>query len=357
MINDVNYVGRSMDIHSQLRRAKPKKDRHILGEPVSSKVHHERLVSLIPVPYYWGWAILGCLFFLISSSALWLIERSFTYIEISFILAVLLAQEGMAVVWTHKRIKSFKRTLSLIVDLPEEAIVRSYEDQESVIFNEKRMMAFAAITLIVVHAIGIDYHELPFHSSAVSYLFNLNYYVDVYLLGTGLYVMIMTAFAVHKIGKLPLHVDIFFSDFQVIGVLYSKFAICAASVYSVWGLFHMLVPPRFSSFHVMAWFVGFAMLLVIYFILPQYSIHQMMMKTKKEKIEIFSSELRSALHDTFDDPTKETVSYLKDLLIVQHQLDKMCEWPFGAYELLHIALIIIIPLIVVTLEIVFDVIK
>jgi hypothetical protein len=45
------------------------------------------------------------------------------------------------------------------------------------------------------------------------------------------------------------------------------------------------------------------------------------------------------------------------MLAVKHRLDEMCQWPFGSYELVHIALIVIIPLLVVILEIVFKVIE
>jgi hypothetical protein len=150
---------------------------------------------------------------------------------------------------------------------------------------------------------------------------------------------------------MPLRVDALYSDFHAIGTIYSKFTICAAMVYIVWGFFIIVVPPQFSSLQMIAWFSSFALVLFVYFLLPQYSIHKMMISTKRDRFEFFSSQMRAALDGPLEVPTDENVSRLKDMLIVHDKLNKMSEWPFGWRELLYIAVIIIIPLIVILLEI------
>ena len=119
----------------------------------------------------------------------------------------------------------------------------------------------------------------------------------------------------------------------------------------------MIVPPPFSSLQLILWFSSFAVLLFAYFMLAQVSIHGMMTSTKKEKTEMFSSQMSAALEEPFRVPNKENASYLKDILSVQNQLDQMCDWPFGSHEILQIALILIIPLIVVLIEIFYGIIK
>ncbi|HSD59171.1 MAG TPA: hypothetical protein VLB04_13420 [Methanotrichaceae archaeon] len=325
------------------------------GQPKST--HIEKLISLIPVPYYLGWLLLAAAFLSISYLVLMLFEKSFRHIDAFLIISAIIALEGTAISWAHDRIKSFEDVLINIVELPKAVIIESYEKQEAEIFNDIRMVIFATIFIIFVHISGIDYHAVSFNSSISDVLFKSGYYFAVYLEGAGLYILIMTAWSVHKIGKLPLKVNALFSDFHAVGVLYSKFTILAASVYVMWGFFHMIVPPQFSSLQMILWFSGFAVLLFAYFILPQYSIHRMMTSTKREKIEMFSSQMRAALDESLETPTKENASYLTDMLSVQNQLNQMCEWPFGNYEILHIALIIVIPLIVVLLEILFGIIK
>lgn len=332
-------------------------DGHLAPKEQSKKTHLEKLISLIPVPYYLGWSLFAAAFLSISYLVLMLFEKSFRYIDVFWIISVIIALEGTAINWAHNRLKSFENIIINIVELPKEVIIKSYEKQEADIFNDKRLIIFAIIFIIFIHVSGIDYHAISFNSSISDAIFNFGYYFAVYIEAAGLYIMIMTAWTVHKIGTLPLQVNTLFSDFHAIGILYSKFTILAAMVYVMWGFFHMIVPPQFSSLQMILWFLGFAVLLFAYFILPQYSIHRMMTSTKKEKIEMFSSRLRAALDESFGTPTEENAAYLRDMLSVQNQLNQMCEWPFGNYEILNITLIIVIPLIIVLLEVAFRIIK
>lgn len=286
-----------------------------------------------------------------------LFDKTFLYADALIILSFIIALEGTIISWAHNKMESFEDILVNIVDLPKEAIIETCQKQEAEIFNDRRIAIFAIFFILFVHITGIDYHAASFDSITSLFIFRLGYYWAIYLEGAGLYILIMTALAVHKIGVLPLRIDALYSDFHAIGTLYSKFTICAASVYITWGLFHIIVPPQFSSLQMILWFLSFAFLLFAYFILPQYSIHKMMISTKKEKIELFSSQLRAAMDGTFEVPTDENVLHLKDLFMVHDKLSQMCEWPFGRYELLYIILIIIIPSIIVLLEIALGIIN
>jgi len=317
----------------------------------------EKFVSSIPVPYYLGWLLYAAAFFSISCLVLMLFEKSLRYIDGFLIISVIIGLQGTAINWAHNRIKSFHDIFLNIVNLPRETIIRSFEEQEADIFNDRMIIIFSILFIIFVHISGIDYHDVSFNSSISDIIFKLGYYFAVYIEGAGLYILIMTAWTVNKIGKLPLQVSASFSDFHSIGMLFSKFTIYASSAYIMWGIFHMIVPPRFSSLQMILWFSSFAILLFAYFILPQVSIHRMMTSTKKEKIEMFSSQMSAALEEPFRVPNKENALYLKDMLSVQTQLNQMCDWPFGTYEILQIALILIIPLIVVLLEIFYGITK
>jgi hypothetical protein len=324
---------------------------------VTPETHLEKFVSLIPAPYYFGWLLYAAAFFSISCLALMLFEKSLMNIDGFLIISVIISLQGTAINWGHNRIKSFRDILPNIVNLPREVVIKSFEKQEADIFNDKKMIIFAILFIVFVHISGIDYHAVSFSSSISDIVFKFGYYFAVYIEGAGLYILIMTAWTVHRIGKLPLRVSALFSDFHAIGMLYSKFTIYAASAYIMWGIFHMIVPPQFSSMKMILWFSSFAILLFAYFIVPQVSIHWMMTSTKKEKIEMFSSQMNAALEEPFRVPNKENASYLNDMLSVQNQLNQMCDWPFGTHEILQIALILIIPLIVILLEIFYGIIK
>lgn len=316
-----------------------------------NQMHLVRLISKIPGPYYIGWASISMALLLISFLILLRFENSFHYLDVFCIISAIITMEGIIISWAHKKWNVFQDILLAIVDLPREEIVNLGQKQAADIFNNLKMMGFALFFILFVHLIGIDYHDLSFESDLSYFAFKFAYYLAVYLEGAGLYIMIMTALAVHNIGSMPLRVDALYSDFHAIGIIYSKFTICAAMVYIVWGFFIIVVPPQFSSLQMIAWFSSFALVLFAYFLLPQYSIHKMMISTKIDRFELFSSQMRAAMDGPLEVPTDENVSRLKDMLMVQDKLNKMSEWPFGWRELLYIAVIIIIPLIVILLEI------
>lgn len=321
------------------------------------RTYLERVVSRIPVPYYLGWQLIALAFLAVSFICLALFEGSIEHIDFFLILSAIIAVEGPAISWCHIKLHSLAEILVNIVELPRETIIRSCKRWEAEIFSDRRMISFAIVFLIFVHAIGIDHHDLSFNSGISVAILNLGYYSAVFLEGAGFYVMIMTALTISKIGRQPLKIDSLFSDFHAIGILYSKFTIYAASVYIIWGLFHMIVPPLFSSLQLILWFSGFAVLLFAYFILPQYRIHRMMSSAKKERIEMLSSQMRAALAESSGAPAGENEAHIKDMLTMQNQLNKMSEWPFGTQEMLRIGLIIIIPLIIVISEIALGILK
>jgi len=322
------------------------------------KTHLERAISILSLPYYWAGIVVGALFFLISIIIMAYLEKSFANIISYFIVSTLIAQQIIIVIWAHEKIKKLKDIFVDIAELPPEYVAKWYDGQESDIFNDKKMFLTGIFITAIAIALGLDQLGLasqPYYTYA---FLKIYYYLAHYIMGAGLYVWIATASMVYKMGKFPLRIDVLLSkNIRFKGVLYSKFTLCAASVYISWGLFHLSTPLKLSTLPAILWFSSFAILLCAYFILPQYSIHQMMIKTKKEKLLIFSTYLKDKAEDALLNPTQENASRLKNMLEVQCQLDKMCEWPFGSYEVLHIVLIIIIPLIVVILEIIFGVIK
>ncbi len=323
-----------------------------------NRTHLERFVSIIPLPYYWGAAIIGALLFLISAGVLVFFEGSFIYIWPCFILGTLVALQCAFISWAHEKIRFFRDILIDMVELPETEILKWHRDQEGKVFNDMMMILVGVGITVIAHELGLDYFGFSFNSFYSYATIKFDYYLAHYLMGAGLYVWIATALMIYNLGKLPLDINVILSkNIRFKGVVYSKFTICAVIVYIAWGGFHLSTPARFSSMQSMLWFSSFALLLLAYFILPQYNIHQIMVKTKKKKLEVFSSKLRQKAEETFRDPTEENFLYLDSMLGVQQRLDEMCAWPFGSYEVLHIALIVIVPLMVLIFEVVREILR
>jgi hypothetical protein len=331
----------SPDSKEDLRRMPLERERHAKYHPSSRE-----------------WGLAGVLLFLVSVISLMFFERSFAYVDVFFILSFLVAWQCLLIFWARGKIISFLDILIEIVELPLAEIEKWYEHQEMRIFHDRRMFLAGFAMILISHSLGLDNNGISFQSPLPNALLYAYYHMGAFTVGIGLYTVLMTGLMVHQIGRLPLDINIIISrKIQSIGVLYSQFTICAASVYIGWGIFHMLTPEQFSSFKKIFWFAFFGLLLILYFILPQYGIHRMIIETKKQKVNTFSQKMRNVAEKAFADPVRENISCLRSMFDIQRQLDEMSEWPFGSYEVVHISLIVIIPLIVVLLEVMLGIVR
>ena len=321
---------------------------------INYKTHIDRIVALIPLQYYWSAITIGGIFFSISSTILMFFKSELTYMMLVFLLSILLILEITTIIWCEKKMELLEGTILNFVELSREDTVKWYEKQEALIFNDKRMFASGIFLNVLSHWAGLDYFGISFNSVYSEFFFRICYYFVHYFVGAGMYMLIATAWMTYRISHLPLNIDIILSkNIQFKGTLYSKFTTCAVAIYIAWGIFYISTPLRLHSMNRIIWFSSFAIILAAYFILPQYSVRQILAKTRKERLKVFTSRLKAKAEETLENPTKENAECLKNLLDVQNQLDEMSEWPFGSYEVAHIALIIIVPLIVVALEILF----
>jgi hypothetical protein len=324
----------------------------------SHKMHLARIVGLIPVSYYWSAAILGLIFFSISFVITMFLEKEPILVIPTIFLSILLAQQITVIIWAQKQTELLKNNLINFIELPKDEAMKWFDGQESNIFNDKRMILSGISMNILIHFIGLDRFGFSFNSIYSGFSFIASFYIVHYLVGAGSYALVATAWMMHKFSQLPLNINIILSrNIQFKGLLYSKLTICAASIYIMWGLFFLSTPTKLSSIDSIIWFSSFALLLIAYFVLPQYSVHQIITKIKREKLQVFQAELGAKADDTLRNPTKENAACLGNMLDVQQKLEDMSQWPFGSYEVLHIAIIIIIPLVVVALEILFGIIK
>lgn len=324
----------------------------------SQRLLLERIVSIFGVPYYWGWTILAGIIFLLNISAIFYFENSFRYILTFFMLFILAAIQPSIIIWANKKMKVLRHDLLEIIDLPRDDILNWYEDQLALVFNEKRMFALGIIMNTIFYMVGasIDRDGFTFESHYSNVILYTDYYFTHLFMGIGLYSLILTAIMVYKIGRFPMNENIIFSkNLQIKGLLYSKFTVCAAIVYASWGCFRLSTPNKLFAGSNMLIYSLFGLLLLAYFILPQYSIHQMIISTKRDRLEEYSQQIIGKAKDAFKNPTEDSIPFLRNYLEIDHWMDELCVWPFGAYEILHIALIVIIPLIVVLLEIAFNI--
>ena len=114
---------------------------HQIQLAVSSKdrkMHLERILCIISVPYYCGGIILGGASFLISFAILLFFEKSYQLIWVFLMLSALISLQSVGVIWARNKMKLFEDTFINIVEWPKEDMKKLYGRQVAIIFDDKK---------------------------------------------------------------------------------------------------------------------------------------------------------------------------------------------------------------------------
>ena len=138
---------------------------HQIQGAVSSKdrkMHLERILCIISVPYYCGGIILGGASFLISFFILLFFEKSYQLIWIFLMLSALISLQSVGVIWARDKMKLFGDTFINIVEWPKEDMKKLYGRQVAIIFDDIKMVIAGICAVIIAYGLGADHYWFPF---------------------------------------------------------------------------------------------------------------------------------------------------------------------------------------------------
>ena len=321
------------------------------GEMSSNKTHLERFASIVPLPYYGSYLAVGAMLFLITFVIIMIFEKTNQHYAPFFILSILISFQCTVIFWAHLKFMQLTDVIVEMIDLPRDLTLKWFDQQEATMFNDKMMIIAGIAITVMAHIFQLDDFGFNFKLNILNFIIKFYYYLAHYIMGAGLYLLIATALVLYRMSRLPLDINILLSkNIRFKGTIYSKFTVCATITYLLWGIFHLTTPARLSAHTSMLWFSSFAMILIAYFVVPQYLIYRIITNTKEKKLNEFLLQMKKKSEEAFENQSLERLSNLNDMLDVRDRLDEFCAWPFGFYEILHIFLIIIIPLMVVIVE-------
>lgn len=274
---------------------------------------------------------------------------------------------GNVFIYCSRALKDFQLVLPNFINLPDSSDVgRWFQEQLGAILNSKWMGflgSAVAVGIVSTVAYVTEWYSFP-HS-----WFGNNIYLKLYLtivlgivsfcMGAHVWLLFATALFVRRLGKIKIvKVSIYqhpSTSVKAIGTLFFKFSFSALGIYILWILAVLSSPLKEEvGYAILGWIIVMGILLVAYFVFPQYEIHKIMSELKHEKMRSFSKYLESSLESAIESPTSENVTRLKELFELQKHLDGMDDWPFNIQQILSILGAIIIPILLVILKILFD---
>ena len=176
-----------------------------------------------------------------------------------------------------------------------------------------------------------------------------------FLGGTLLFVILRIAIMIHRIGNIEaIKVSVYqhpLSSIKAVGSLLFRISIIALFVY-FFGISMLFTGIKQHGGMVFIIIAFFGAVVVLFFILPQVKIHQIMFKVKHQRLRDFSVHLESALEQVTMDPSQINIQRVRELFEIQKSLNGMGEWPFDLQLLLLLITGIAIPIAVVVIQII-----
>lgn len=324
------------------------KKRQILHDLIPQKLHlHPWITYLILGELLGGAAYLSVL---ISKGVMtWIGPLAAMYAIVFMVL-------GAGPVWMKKELESLLPFLNSFVNWPSEKIHSWYINQVEKIFKTSGMiisgcaLMVVAMVSFIIQSRWYTYPEIWWGTTAGDIVVSIVVAILAFLFGMALYMVIFIGIMVHQLPKLPLRMTIYqhpTAGISMIGTVMQRITILAAICFGLFVITAVFISPfsKEMGWILIAWLSFASLVLILFFVIPQYSIHMAMTNAKVQKIRTFSNHLSEAIETCIECPTSDKVERVKELFEIYDHLLQMPEWPFNLRSLVSIISAVILPVI------------
>lgn len=326
---------------------------HMKKIELTKKSFSEKLVSIFPFQYYISWTIIGINFFSFFYLFQIIYDESMLIIPV-LILSYLIAIQNIVIIWGSKSLENLYYSLETFVDLESSKLEDFYKSSLTHILDSKKSSISGFFVGIgVVITVLISSHP-EINSLYIALAFYLIVYITAFFMGSGLYFMFTTAKFISDISKLKIKVSIYqhpSKSLNSTGKIFLKFFYLASFIVYIPWLLALYFSPWELNLITLSWFFVIGIISILYFIFPQYTIHKIMVKAKRDK----ENEVGNYL-DLFDNkytlnPSPMNINLLNELNQLKETIKSMDEWPFDIMSALSTISAIILPLTLILIQI------
>lgn len=174
-----------------------------------------------------------------------------------------------------------------------------------------------------------------------------------FLMGTGIWAIFAIIRTIHELSGLRIDVKLLAignDSVMALGTLFLRMSLALSGVYilivlsSIFG--NTITSPAVLFWH------GIAIIsILLFFIVPQYRIHKIMINEKNQRLQSFTLYLEKTMNESLNEPSVEKLQHLKELFELKNHLSEMHEWTFRSGTISQLISVLIIPLMLVLLEV------
>jgi hypothetical protein len=320
----------------------------------------EKISRIIHLPYPFLWVIFSGILFLLHMQSYHRLGKDIDSIGSIIVFSALPALLAIAIIWFSKAMEKFTPAMFMFIDWPQEKILKWYEAELRKIFNYKWMLigggAMAAV--ILYNMVASPFWSVLENESKITFSL-IVFFVGI--LGGGLlYNMVRIACMLHNMGNIDkIKVSVYqhpLTSVKAVGNLLTKISMIITCIYTI-GISGVLCEQRFQSWGILLTTGFFGIIVMVFFIFPQYKIHKIMARVKHLRLRRFSSHLEDCLEKVTFEPSQDNVQRVRELFDIQTSLNGMGEWPFDTKLLIIIVTGIAIPILVAFIPILCEKLK
>lgn len=324
-----------------------------LVTPVQS--YPERLGRVSPLPYWLVMLIFWMAVFAVDFQLSAKDQHYSHYTELG--ITFFYASIGIALGLTCRIMNNLYKDILLFVDAKEEEIGAWYFSKLRLAYTGWAPWAAGLLFALVVELTAG--HQVDAYSQANEGLlyFRMVYrFTGFVLLGMSMWALMNMLFLPSGLARFPFKSGLstlsgfgFFS----LGNAFVKMSLITIACFFVL-VCTIMVSPLAGDPIVLIWVLAGSVLIFCFFLLPLISIHRIMTKEKREQFIFFSGQLDAAFTDTRKNPSLENLAKVKEMLELHQHLKNLNDWPFNTAALWQLISVLLIPLLMVVLQIVFQ---
>jgi hypothetical protein len=321
--------------------------------PIRVVSYPERIVRLIPLPYWMIYLIAWELVFLADYLLGFQVEDGHKYSAEFGFLVLFFAMVCITVTYCAKVLSRLFPDLTMFVDHDKgefrewyhERLFRSYQGYMPIIFG----LAFALAESLTA---GVVIRQF---TPAGTSLYNLRVayeFVGFFFLGVAVWALINVVRIPIELTKYKIKVtlnQVSGRGLQALGTSFFKMSISIVGVFIPLAI-AVLISPLSGNPFILGWLVVGLMMIFGFFILPQLGVHRIMTHEKNQRLLAFTQHLDDAMEKSLKDPSSENMQRLKELFDLQTHLRNMNEWPFNTNTLWQLITALLIPVVLAIMQ-------
>lgn len=314
---------------------------------------YERMVPLKCIPYPITWIVIGAAIFGLGIAY----QRYFgevNYLWTQITLIVVFSGMPIGTIHASHLMEDLVVPLRAFVEMEQNEIDDWYLQNLQFMFFSKTMWA-VAISVNILGSLTILWLGIPLKTAGGKILAFIFIQFLFFFCGLSLHLFVSMLIFIHRLSKLPIRIPLYqhpLTSIAALGPLYFKGSVAVLFFYllillAIWfGPYGL--PPL-----MLVWVAVLGVTPILLFLYSQIGIHNIMVKSKHDRLRGFSPKLEKAFETAMSNPTPDNINYLKEMLDLQERLEKMKGWPFDYRLALTLFTTAVLPLLLLIADVLF----